>query len=56
MSDQEVLRCRHCEWEATIGTDEPPVAASQAAIDHHLVFGHTIERITRITHDHKIDP
>lgn len=55
MSDKEVLRCRHCGWEATVGTDEKPIEASQAAIDHYLIFGHTIERVTKPTQDYKIN-
>lgn len=44
MGSETKLQCRVCDWEATVDTAEAPVEASQAAIDHYLVFGHAIER------------
>lgn len=43
--EQSTLTCRQCGWEATTGTAERPYEAAHAAIDHHLVFGHPIERV-----------
>ncbi|MDL5362541.1 hypothetical protein [Halalkalicoccus sp. NIPERK01] len=43
--EQSTLTCRRCDWEATIGTDDRPHEADHAAIDHHLVFGHPVERV-----------
>jgi hypothetical protein len=54
MSEKTKLTCCVCDWEATVGTDNQPFEASNAAIDHYLVFGHAIERVE--TADHKYNP
>lgn len=44
MTEHELI-CLDCDWEATVRTQGPPIEASQAAIEHHLTFGHRIERV-----------
>jgi hypothetical protein len=38
------LTCRECGWEASRSADEFPDNVTQAAIDHYLASGHSIER------------
>lgn len=56
MSEKPKLTCCVCDWEAAVGTPDPPVEASQAAIDHHLIFGHAIERVEMVDHKYNPDP
>ncbi|MCH7659715.1 MAG: hypothetical protein IH933_03755 [Euryarchaeota archaeon] len=56
MSEKTKLTCCVCDWEATVGTSDPPVEASHAAIDHYLIFGHAIERVKMVDHEYNLSP
>lgn len=51
MTETPKLACLECDWEVTVDKSEPPIEASNAAIDHYLVFGHSITR-TDIVEQH----
>jgi hypothetical protein len=55
MDETAKLTCCHCDWETTVETKDPRTAASSAAIDHHLIFGHSIERIITAEHEQNVD-
>lgn len=55
MDEKETFTCRHCGWKATVGTRDPPEAASSAAIDHHIIFGHSIERVVTTEQRQNVD-
>jgi hypothetical protein len=55
MDEKAKLTCCHCDWETTVETKDPRTAASSAAIDHHLIFGHSIERVITAEHKQNVD-
>lgn len=54
MDEKETLACCHCGWETAVEARDPPTAASSAAIDHHIIFGHSIERVATAEHERNV--